>query len=97
MLGCNYPQSPLDAAVIDLGPAMFEDSMAYVALSRVRTLEGVALLDLVSDKIKVQLGKAQSKVIRIQYNHCAHFTIVCLSHSTLPTTTFPPYQRSQYF
>ena len=42
----------LDAAVINLGPSMFEDGMAYVALSQVRTLDGVALLDLVSSKIK---------------------------------------------
>ena len=42
----------LDAAVIDLGPSMFEDGMAYVALSGVRTLHGVPLLDLVSSKIK---------------------------------------------
>ena len=42
----------LDAAVIDLGPSMFEDGMAYVALSRVCTLDGVALLDLVASKIK---------------------------------------------
>ena len=42
----------LDAAVIDLGPKVFEDGMAYVALSRVRTLEGVALLGLVGDKIR---------------------------------------------
>ena len=28
----------LDAAVIDLGPKVFEDGMAYVALSHVRTL-----------------------------------------------------------
>ena len=32
--------------MIDLGPSMFEDGMAYVALSQVRTL------DLVSSKIK---------------------------------------------
>ena len=42
----------LDAAVIDLGPSMFEDGMAYVVLSRVRTLDSVALLDLVASKIK---------------------------------------------
>ena len=41
----------LDAAVINLGPKMFEDGMAYVALSRVRTLQGVALLGLVEKKI----------------------------------------------
>ena len=35
----------LDAAVIDLGPKVFEDGMAYVALSRVRTLDGVAIID----------------------------------------------------
>uniref|UniRef100_A0A1X7UTY7 ATP-dependent DNA helicase n=1 Tax=Amphimedon queenslandica TaxID=400682 RepID=A0A1X7UTY7_AMPQE len=40
-----------DAAVIDLGPKMFENRMAYVALSRVRTLQGVALLGLVEKKI----------------------------------------------
>ena len=42
----------LDAAVIDLGPKMFEDGMAYVALSTVRTLQGVALLGLVQKKIR---------------------------------------------
>ena len=42
----------LDAAVIDLGPSMLEDGMTYVALSRVCTLDGVALFDLVSHKIK---------------------------------------------
>uniref|UniRef100_A0A1X7V982 ATP-dependent DNA helicase n=1 Tax=Amphimedon queenslandica TaxID=400682 RepID=A0A1X7V982_AMPQE len=40
----------LDAAVIDLCPKMFEDGMVYVALSRVRTLQGVALLGLVQKK-----------------------------------------------
>ena len=42
----------LDAAVINSGPSMFEDETAYVALSRVRTLDGVALLNLVASKIK---------------------------------------------
>ena len=42
----------LDAAVIDLGPSKFEDGMTYVALSRVRTSDSVALLHLVSSKIK---------------------------------------------
>ena len=49
----------LDSAVIDLGPNMFEDGMTYVALSRVHTLEGVALLDLVASKIKASTLVAQ--------------------------------------
>ena len=35
----------LDAAVMDLGKDIFKPGMAYVALSRVRTLNGVALLN----------------------------------------------------
>ena len=49
----------LDAAVIDLGSQVFEEGMAYVALSRVRTMNGVALLDLVTDKIKTSPAAAQ--------------------------------------
>ena len=50
----------LDAAVIDLGPSMFEDGMAYVALSRVH---GVALLDLVASKIKASALVQQEMAI----------------------------------
>ena len=54
-------------AVIDLGPSMFEDGVAYVALSRVCTLDGVALLDLVASKIKssalVQQEMAQLRAL----------------------------------
>ena len=55
----------LDAAVIDLGPSMFEDGMAYVALSRVRTLDGVALLDLVASKIKAS-ALVQQEMARLR-------------------------------
>ena len=42
----------LDAAVIDLGVNVFEPGMAYVALSRVRTLGGLALLNFEPLKVK---------------------------------------------
>jgi len=50
---------PLDAAVIYLGRQVFEEGMAYVALSRVRTLDGVALLNLVADKVRTSQAAAQ--------------------------------------
>ena len=46
---------------------MFEDGMAYVALSRARTLDSVALSDLVASKIKasalVQQEMAQLRAL----------------------------------
>ena len=41
----------LDSAVMDIGKDVFEPGMAYVALSRVRTLNGVALLNFQPRKI----------------------------------------------
>ena len=40
-----------DTAVMDLGKDVFEPGMAYVALSRVRTLNGVALLNFQPKKM----------------------------------------------
>jgi len=55
----------LDAAVIDMNPAMFEDGMAYVALSRVQTLEGVALLGAkikASDAISQEMEQLRNSI-----------------------------------
>lgn len=52
----------LDRAVISLGNDVFEKGMAYVALSRVRTMDGLFLLALNPSKIQ-----PQSKVIE-EYN-----------------------------
>ena len=52
----------LDAAVIDLGVNVFEPGMAYVALSRVRTLGGLALLKF--EPMKVKANKRVNKEMR---------------------------------
>ena len=65
----------LDAAVIDLGSNVFEPGMAYVALSRVRTLSGVALLNFDPAKLKAnkrvheeitRLSAPQSRMVQLQ-------------------------------
>ena len=65
----------LDAAVIDLGSNVFEPGMAYVALSRVRTLSGVALLNFDPAKLKAnkrvheeitRLSAPQSRMVWLQ-------------------------------
>ena len=42
----------LEGIIVDLGESIFEDGMAYVALSRAKQLKNVILLDFVPSKIK---------------------------------------------
>ena len=67
LLGCHYSQSPRPVIGCCSDRRMFEDGMAYVALSRVHTLDSVALLDLVASKIKasalVQQEMAQLRAL----------------------------------
>ena len=44
--------STVDRAVINLGPKVFAKGQAYVALSRVRSVEGIRLEDLDVSKIQ---------------------------------------------
>lgn len=44
--------STLDYIIIDLGTSIFSDNMAYVALSRCRSLDGVYIVNLMPEKIK---------------------------------------------
>lgn len=43
----------LDYVVVDLGPSIFSPSMAYVALSRVKCLEGLFLSSYLRKKIYI--------------------------------------------
>ena len=44
--------STLDAALIDVGPDIFEYGQAYVVLSRIKNIEGLSLLNIDFSKIK---------------------------------------------
>ena len=66
----------LDAAVIDLGVNVFEPGMAYVALSRVRTLGGLALLNFEPTKVKAnkrvheEMERLTGPQLRTLQSHC---------------------------
>ena len=55
----------LDAAVMDLGTNVFEPGMAYVALSHVRTLNGVALVNFQPRKITAN-KRVHGEMARLQ-------------------------------
>lgn len=50
----------LERAVIDLGKKNFPKGQIYVALSRVKSLEGMALSDLDSNKLLIRPHGARS-------------------------------------
>ena len=52
----KYQGLPLDCAIVDLSDQIFSEGMAYVALSRVRTLEGLFLTAFNSKSLIVSLS-----------------------------------------
>ena len=62
-----------DAAVLDLGDRVFEPGMAYVALSCVRTLDGVALSSFEPRKIKAN-KRVHAEMARLRQNSTPHNT-----------------------
>ena len=63
----------LDAAVLDLGEKVFEPGMAYVALSRVRTLDGVALSSFEPQKVKAN-KRVHAEMARLRKRSGSHDT-----------------------
>lgn len=55
----------LAKAVIDLGPDTFTVGQAYVALSRVKTLDGVCLLKLTESKLRLISTEAVGEYRRL--------------------------------
>ena len=62
-----------DAAVLDLGEKVFEPGMAYVALSCVRTLDGVALSSFEPQKVKAN-KRVHAEMARLRKRSGSHDT-----------------------
>lgn len=58
----------MDKAIINLGCKIWEPGQAYIALSRVRTLEGVALLDLRMDSLNIASPWARGEYERLSFS-----------------------------
>ena len=55
----------LDKAVVDLGRDIFCDGQAYVALSRVRSPEGLVLESFVSSSVKMVSSRVRAEYTRL--------------------------------
>ena len=55
----------LDSAVIDLGCQVFAEGRAYVALSRITTLQGLHLIDFNSDSVKMVCKSVDEEMKRL--------------------------------
>ena len=68
----------LDRAVMDLGTGIFAHGQCYVALSRVRSLQGVMLVGLVRSSLDPKMDKHYGGTLDVQreYNRLSHHPVV---------------------
>ena len=72
--------SSIDYAEIDLGRSIFEVGQAYVALSRVRTLEGLSIINFHEQSLKTHPKVIEFYSKLIPCNHLIKNTIDLISH-----------------
>ncbi len=92
----------LAQAVIDLGMSIFEEAQAYVALSRVQTLDGVALINFTHESLKTN-AKVKTEYERLRqlnadkpsgenmWTHCRSTTepLECVQATTSDSENIP--------
>ena len=56
----------LESAYVDIGPKVFANGMAYVALSRIVSLSGLHLIDFHPDSVKMQMPDVDLEMKRLR-------------------------------